>query len=181
MHDTMDALRIKEPLPVGNFGSIFWSRSSKSGKSPDSFPGPDNLPDFEDFLNQLWTVHYSIPQYGGLTLDLQLPAPLRTEGFENVDISIDWLTGIIERSYTRDWDQQAQITDLSIPRPLIERLEKLLREWQGKRLMIHYCCLPEEGDPTIIWAEFSGCHRLPINPDETLQYIAENLSEVLAN
>ncbi len=141
----------------------------------------EDYPSFDDFWNQPWTIHYAIPQLGGLTVDLALPRPLRTEGYENVDIYIDWGMGTIERSYTRDWDQQAQIASLSIPQALIKRLEELLREWQGKYLMIHYSCLPGEGDPTIIWAEFSGCRRLPTNPDETLRYLAGCLSEAVAN
>lgn len=176
-HDTIESLQIREPIPIGSFGSLFWSQSYLSGKGQI-----EDYPDFQAFINQPWTVHYAIPQHAGLTIEIKLSAPLRTgEGFENADISIDYLMGEIERSYNRDWNQQATVGDLSIPKALIERLEKLLREWRGERLMVHYCLLPGEGDPLVVWAEFSCCHALPDNPDHALRYIAQNLTEALVS
>lgn len=175
MHDTIAAFKIKEPLPIGNVGSVFWRRSYESAERRR-----DDYPTFTAFVDQPWTAHYATPQYGDLTIDLILPTPLRTEGFESIDIFIDYLMKTIERDYARDW-KKVQISDLATPQRLIECLEKILREWQGERLMIHYNCLPMEGDPTTIWAEFSGCRRLPGGPDESLQHIADSLSEVLAD
>jgi hypothetical protein len=142
----------------------------------------DDYANFQDFKNQPWTAHYAIPQYGGLGLDINLAAPLRTdEGFENADVHIDYLMGTIERSYNRDWNQQAVISDLSIPKALIESLEKLLRKWHGEQLTVRYCLLPGEGDPMVIRVEFRHCHAPSENPDRTLSYIAQHLTEALAS
>ncbi len=176
-YDTIDALKIREPLPIASFGSVFWSQSYVSRKGQI-----EDYPDFKAFLSQPWIVHYSIPSYGGFTLDIKLATPLRTdEGFENVDIDVDYLMGTIERSYTRDWNQQVKIEDLSIPLSLIKSLEKLLLEWGGERLMVHYCLLPGEGDPLAILVEFGDCDTLPDYPDDTLRYIARQLTETFVS
>ncbi|MFA5991372.1 MAG: hypothetical protein WC794_03950 [Candidatus Doudnabacteria bacterium] len=176
--DTIEALQITNPLPVANFGSVFWSQSYTSAKRPI-----DGFPDFQAFLNQPWTVHYAIPSYGGFKLDLKLTSPLRTDnGFENVDIFVDPLMGTIERSYTRDWERKPKVSDLSVPEALVQRLEKMLLKWHGERLMVHYCLFPGEGDPLSILVEFSRCERLRLgSPDETLAYITQELTEALAS
>ncbi|MBI5531009.1 MAG: hypothetical protein HY918_05960 [Candidatus Doudnabacteria bacterium] len=175
--DTIESLRIREPVPVGVLGSLFWSRSYTTGKG-----SIDDYADFQAFLNQPWTMHYAIPKGGSLAVEIKLPAPLRIgEGFENADIFIDYLMETTERTYTRDWNQQAVVTDLSIPKPLIERLEKLLREWRGERLTIHYCLLPGEGDPLVILVQFSGCLDMPGNPDGALGCIVQHLAEALVS
>lgn len=174
MQDTLDGFGVREPLMVRDFGTVFWSPSYCS--APFQTTGEGSFPTFGAFLAQTcWTTHYAIPSYGGCTLVLTLSAPLRTEGFENADICVDRLMGTMKRSYTRDWEK-VPVTSLSIPQVLIERLERLLLEWLGERLMVHYCCLPEEGDPSTILVEFSGCQRLLTDPDETLRYIAKRLS-----
>lgn len=173
--DLMENLAIKTPLPVRDIGTVFWSVSYFSGKPEYQYA------DFEMFVKQPWTVHYSVPRYGGLRVDIKLNKPLRCrgDGYESVIIDIDYLMCTIDREFVRDWDQRAKIHELSIPRRVIERLESLLRQWQGERLHIYYDCLEDDSDIWTIWAEFSGCRRLTTNPDHTLLHIQEVLNRQL--
>ena len=176
MQDTINDLQIKEPLLVAGLGSIFWGRSYESCHVP---PGMDSG-DFNVISRLPWTIHYAIPSYGGVRFELKLKTPLRTEGVENVMINIDWLMRSVDRTFMRDGDQGMRVEDLSLPRRLIECLEKLLIVWQGEDLMVDYCCWPEEGNPTSIMVSFSRCRRLPQCPEEALLLVQKSVSESLA-
>ncbi len=174
--DTIECLGIKEPLSVPHLGSVFWAESYKSGSG-----AMDNYPSFSAFWSQPWTTHYAVPLHGGLTLEIKLAQPLRTnEGFESVCTCVDYLMNMVDRSCTRDWNQQVKIENLSIPGPIIKALEKLLILWHGESLTIHYCLLPGEGNPLSISAQFSYCRKLPENADEALRLIAGRLTEAMA-
>ena len=173
--DTLKSLGIQEPLPVEGLGVIFWAQSYHSCQG-----SMNDYPDFAGFISQPWTTHYAIPQYGRCAFELKLPEPIKDGGFESVYIDYDSIMECAERNYCQD-QQEVQITDLRMPRELVECMERLLCEWQGETLFIDYNCSPEEnGDPTTIRIAFDYCSLMPTNPDMALKYVSEKLSEAMA-
>ena len=184
--DTLADFVIQEPLPVPNLGTVFWSVGYSSIPADQRLI--DSYPSFKHYLCSVEsTDHYSIPHIscgsGGLTLDIRIPAPLREDVFEMVDIDIDWVMRTIERKYAKNCEK-VKIEDLAIPHVLVTCLEDLLREWQGKDMQIYYVNTPgvvDDHDPTLIWAQFSDCQNLPdISTDDFLRLIVERLTAAFA-
>ncbi len=176
MKNTLELLDVKEPISLGDFGSIFWSVSHISGKGD-----PDDWHTFEDFVkfcNQDWVQHYDIPFGGGFTLSLKLNKPLRDHGFESARIFVDYLMSTIKSEFTSERGE-VSLEELTFPKELILCLKDLLLEFGGEELFCHYCCLPEEGDPMEVGVEFVGCQRLTMERDDLLGYVATRLSQAL--
>lgn len=184
MQNTLESLAIKEPLTLGDLGSIFWAESylSKVGEWEAG-----NFANFLKWCNEGWITHYYVPYGGGFGLTLRLSQPLKENSFACVRIFRGWVVqndsiAIGTESEFHSAEGEVALQELVLPEGLVLCLRDLLLELEGEELFCLYDSLPqEEGDPLEVWIEFHGCEKLPTTPEDLLKLIAERLKRAVSS
>ncbi len=178
----LDGVSIKEPIPLGSWGTIFWSPTycAASGELPEA----ENFEKFCELLDKKeWRVYFGTPnENGSFHLTINLRQPLRAS-HNAIRFDIDYLMGTLSTEVNADGNQsfgrKAEFEKLAIPKEIVFGLKDLLREFVGEVLFCHYHNAPD-GDPRELYIEFENCHKLTKSPDELLRYIAEKLSQIIS-
>ena len=173
MDDTIESLRIQEPISIPNLGLLFWLPSHVFGERCHD--------DWQKFISQKWTTHYAVPSPScyekrqDFGFKLVLNQPFRTSGFDNIDIRVDYLLRTIETDYTVDWEQGVSIDKLSLPNNFVLALKSILLNLHGTELSCYNGCIDDD-DLRKVMIEFKGCETWEVDRDDLLLSIASILA-----
>lgn len=181
MNDTLDCLQIREPLPVADYGTIFWGPSWSEGKPPKSEEPPgDAATSFNHWLDRIqWINHYATPKHGSFDFHIRLIIPGKTNEFERMEAYSSW-PDFARKSDYRCGDNWVMIAQFSVlPARLVAYFEELMVSWKAEQLYIFWDP-PPDGDANLIIVQFFYCRGLPQGVDALLKIVADELTEVMA-
>jgi hypothetical protein len=175
-NDTLNCLKIKEPVAIPGLGSIFWAPTYAHGPT-----GMDrNWKDFEEFSDYLdthpSTLHFGIPggYYSSVIIHLTEPLSDTVHCAARIyPTAVDIIKNKKEAAFMSEFfnlDPPGEYSvrgedvppDKSPIQDICSVVKQILTRYRGESAFVHYNPDPEEnGHPLQVWIEFDGCHDLP--------------------